>query len=192
MTANPEEITRLLQAASSGDPNAVEALMPLVYDDLRTIAVERRKRWSGDETLGPTALVHEAYLRLIERTGAQWYDRKHFFAVASKAMRQLLLNYAERKRAAKRGGGALVDNEADAADTMSSDRADTIVAVDQLLDKLHALDPQKADIVEARFFGGLENEEIAASLGISARTVQRQWQRARAWMHAALDGLEFA
>jgi RNA polymerase sigma factor (TIGR02999 family) len=192
VTADPQEITRLLQAVSSGDPSAVETLMPLVYDDLRAIAVERRRRWSGDETLGPTALVHEAYLRLIERTGAHWYDRKHFFAVASKAMRQLLLNYAERKRAAKRGGDAHVDHEAEAADTMTSDRADTIVAVDQLLDKLHALDPQKADIVEARFFGGLENEEIAESLGISARTVQRQWQRARAWMHAAMDGLEFA
>lgn len=192
MTAEPHEITRLLRAVSSGDANAVDALMPLVYDDLRAIAVERRKRWTGDETLGPTALVHEAYLRLIDRTGAQWYDRKHFFAVASKAMRQLLLNYAERKRAAKRGGGAAGDNETDVADTMTSERADTIVAVDQLLDKLHSMDPQKADIVEARFFGGLENEEIAESLGISARTVQRQWQRARAWMHAAMDGLEFA
>lgn len=192
MTEPPHEITRLLRAVSSGDPNAVDALMPLVYDDLRVIALERRRRWSGDETLGPTALVHEAYLRLLERTGAHWYDRKHFFAVASKAMRQLLLNYAERKQAAKRGGGAAADNETDVADTMSSERADTIVAVDQLLDKLHSMDPQKADIVEARFFGGLENEEIAESLGISARTVQRQWQRARAWMHAAMDGLEFA
>lgn len=164
--------------------------MPLVYEDLRAIAIQRRKRWSGDETLGPTALVHEAYLRLVERTGARWYDRKHFFAVASKAMRQLLLNYAERKQAAKRGGGVSVSTDVDARDAMTAERADTIVAVDQLLTKLHALDPQKADIVEARFFGGFENEEIAESLGISARTVQRQWQRARAWMHAAMQGLE--
>ena len=166
----------------------MEALIPAVYDDLRIIAAERRRRWSGDDTLGPTALVHEAYVRLIERTGAQWYDRKHFFAVASKAMRQLLLNYAERKRADKRGGGTPHDVDADPPDAMDAERADTILTIDRLLQQLHEHDPQKAGIVEARFFGGLENEEIAEMLGLSSRTVQRQWQRARAWMHASMEG----
>lgn len=190
MTSEQEDITSLLRAVSQGEPGAIEALIPCVYEDLHAIAVERRRQWSGDETLGPTALVHEAYVRLLNRTGAHWYDRKHFFAVASKAMRQLLLNYAERKRAAKRGGDVSHDADADAPDPLSAERAEHIVAMDQILTRLHALDPQKADIVEARFFGGLENEEIAESLGISSRTVQRQWQRARAWMHAAMSGVE--
>lgn len=190
MASAPEDITGLLRAVTDGEPGAVEALMPSVYDDLRVIALERRRRWSGDDTLGPTALVHEAYVRLIERTGAQWYDRKHFFAVASKAMRQLLLNYAERKQADKRGGATPHDADADPADAMNAERADTIITVDRLLRRLHDHDPQKANIVEARFFGGLENEEIAETLGISSRTVQRQWQRARAWMHATMQGLE--
>ncbi len=190
MTSERGDITGLLRAVTDGEPGAIEALMPSVYDDLRAIAVERRRRWSGDDTLGPTALVHEAYVRLIERTGARWYDRKHFFAVASKAMRQLLLNYAERKQADKRGGGDTPhDVDADPADAMDAERADTIITVDRLLRQLHEYDPQKANIVEARFFGGLENEEIAETLGISARTVQRQWQRARSWMHATMQGL---
>ncbi len=184
------DITGLLRAVTEGQPGAIEALMPSVYDDLRAIAVERRRRWSGNDTLGPTALVHEAYVRLIERTGAQWYDRKHFFAVASKAMRQLLLNYAERQLAHKRGGGTPHDPDADPAGVMDAERADTVITIDRLLRQLHEHDPQKADIVEARFFGGLENEEIAETLGISARTVQRQWQRARTWMHATMRGLE--
>ncbi len=186
--AERDDITALLHAVASGDRGAVEALVPLVYDDLHALARARRKRWSGDETLNATALVHEAYLRLVERTQAQWYDRKHFYAVASRAMRQLLLNYAERKRAGKRGGDVVHDPELDPADAMDTNRADTIIAVDGLLEKLHALDPQKALVVEYRFYGGLENEEIAEALGISSRTVQRQWQRARAWLHAALDG----
>lgn len=190
MTSEREDITGLLRAVTDGEPGSVEALIPSVYDDLRAIAIERRRRWSGDDTLGPTALVHEAYVRLIERTGAHWYDRKHFFAVASKAMRQLLLNYAERKQADKRGGGTPHDADADPAGAMDADRADTIITIDRLLGQLHDHDPQKADIVEARFFGGLENEEIAETLGISSRTVQRQWQRARAWMHATMQGLD--
>ncbi len=190
VTSEPEDITGLLRAVTDGEPGAIEALMPSVYDDLRAIAVQRRRQWSGDDTLGPTALVHEAYVRLIERTGARWYDRKHFFAVASKAMRQLLLNYAERKLADKRGGDTPHDVDADPADSMDVERADTIITIDRLLRQLHAHDPQKADIVEARFFGGLENEEIAETLGISSRTVQRQWQRARTWMHATMQGLE--
>ncbi len=185
-----DDITALLHAVTRGEPGALETLMPRIYDDLRAIAIERRRRWSGDDTLGPTALVHEAYVRLLERTGAHWYDRKHFYAVASKAMRQLLLNYAERKHARKRGGGITHDAAADPADTLTAERADAILTVDRLLHELHSLDPQKASIVEARFFGGLDNDEIATTLGISSRTVQRQWQRARAWMHAAMGGLQ--
>lgn len=188
VSSDAEDITGLLRAVSDGAPGAVEALIPSVYADLRAIAVERRRRWSGNDTLGPTALVHEAYVRLIDRTGARWYDRKHFFAVASKAMRQLLLNYAERQHADKRGGATPHEADADPPDAMDAERADTILTIHRLLEQLHECDPRKADIVEARFFGGLENEEIAEMLGISSRTVQRQWQRARAWMHASLKG----
>ena len=184
----PDDITALLRAAAEGDKAAAHKLVPLVYDDLHALARARRSRWNGDETLNATALVHEAYVRLIERTRAPWYDRRHFFAVASRAMRQLLLNYAERRRAQKRGGGQQAVPESDPAAALDTNRADTIVAVDQLLTRLEELDPEKALVVEHRFYGGLDDEEIAKALGISSRTVRRQWQRARAWMHAALDG----
>lgn len=183
-----DDITLLLRAACEGDRAAVEQLIPLVYEDLHRIALARRRQWSGDETLNATVLVHEAYLRILDRTGATWFDRRHFYRVASRAMRQLLLNYAERKRAKKRGGPEAIDAASDPADAMDTNRADTIVAVDQVLDRLAEQDPQKARIVEFRFFGGLDNNEIGEALGLSSRTVQREWQRARAWLHAALDG----
>jgi RNA polymerase sigma factor (TIGR02999 family) len=175
------EVTQLLRAVRAGDQAALERVVPLVYDDLRRLARGRLRRERGAVTLVPTALVHEAYLKLA---GAPLdaADRAHFLALASHAMRQVLVDHARQRRAAKRGGGWARTTLGGLAAAVGLD-ADELLALD---DALAELEPRQREIVECRFFGGMEEREIAAALGVSDRTVRREWTKARAWLHHRL------
>ena len=184
--ADPSDVTRLLNALSTGGASSEveEALYGRVYDELRRIARRRRGQWNGNESLNTTALIHEAYLKL---SGKQDYaGHAHFLAVASKAMRQVLISYAERQAAQKRGGG-LADLPLDEALLVPEERADELVALGEALDRLEAVDGRAARVVECRFFGGLDAEETADALGLSRRTVSRDWAFARAWLYDQLQ-----
>jgi RNA polymerase sigma factor (TIGR02999 family) len=179
------EITQLLQAHARGDADALDRLLPNVYEQLRRIARARLRRERMDHTLSTTDVVHEAFLDLMPLDGVSWRDRAHFFALASRAMRNVLVDHAVRRGAAKRGGGAraVTLDEALAGDARPFD---DLVAVGEALDRLERLDPRQARVVECRFFGGLSLDETAAALGISAATVSRDWTFARAWLHREL------
>jgi RNA polymerase sigma factor (TIGR02999 family) len=179
----PGEVTRLLAAWAAGDAAARERLLPVVYGELRAIARKVFARERGDHTLQPTALVHEAYLKLAGGgTASSFRDRAHFFAVASQAMRQVLVDHARARATRKRGGGAtrlvLVEEEAAAAPSPLAD----VLAIDEAIGRLAARDPDSARLVELRFFGGLTVEETAEVLGVSAPTVKRDWRLARAFL----------
>lgn len=181
MPTPPENVTALLRAWGSGDHEAGERLIPLVYRELRRQAARHLRRERRDHTLPTTALVHETYLRLVGQQ-APWSDRGHFFGVASRVMRQILVDYARRHGAAKRGGGwtrVTLEGRAMAA---VGERDLDLVLLDQGLEELAALDPGKARVVELRFFGGLSLEETAETLGVSASTITREWRMARAWL----------
>lgn len=178
------EITALLRRIQAGDRDAVAELTPLVYDDLKLIAKQQRSKWRGDDTMSVTVLVHDAYMRMIDRTQAEWFSSAHFFAVASRAMRQLLVSYARRRQALKRGGDAAKVTDHHLTD---DDQIDLILSVDQALEQLSGFSEPQARIVEARFFAGLTENEIAASMGVSDRTVRREWTKARAWLRSTLD-----
>jgi RNA polymerase sigma factor (TIGR02999 family) len=185
------DVTRLVDAAAAGDRQAAADLLPLVYDELRKLAAARMAgEWPG-HTLDATALVHEAYLRLVgpEVGGDRPFaGRRHFFAAAAQAMRHILVESARRKRADKRGGGWARD-DADVADLVAPDQADELLAVHDALDRLAAVDPQAAELVHLRYFGGLPIPEAAAVLGIGARSADRLWAFARAWLRRAIaDG----
>jgi len=175
----------VLAAASAGDPAAADRLLPLVYDELRAQAARYLQRERPDHTLEATALVHEAYLRLVDQTRVQWKDRVHFFAVAAVMMRRVLVNHAKARGAAKRGGTGLriTLDESAAADVA---REIDLVALDEALARLADLDPQQARLVELRFFAGLSASEAAGVLGVSERTLHREWAMAKAWLHAEL------
>jgi RNA polymerase sigma-70 factor, ECF subfamily len=178
----PEELTELLRAWAGGDHQAGERLMPLIYGELRRQAAGYRRRERRDHTLPTTALVHEAYLRLIGER-APWSNRGHFFGMAARVMRQVLVDHARRHRAAKRGGGwTRVSLEGMEGSPPARQRDLDLVVLDQALEELAALDPGKARVVELRFFGGLNLEEIAETLGVSASTVTREWRMSRAWL----------
>jgi RNA polymerase sigma factor (TIGR02999 family) len=182
----PDEVNALLAAWSAGDPAALERLLPVVYDELKAIARRLFRRERGDHTLQPTAVAHEAYLRLAGRAGATVHDRTHFLAMASRVMRQVLVDHARAHAAEKRGAGAtrmVLDEELSAGDTAAL--AD-VLAVDEALARLAALDDAQARLVELRFFGGLTIEETAAVLGVSAPTVKRDWRLARAFLNREL------
>lgn len=168
-----------------GDAEAREYLLPLVYSELRKIAAAHLRRERTDNSLQPTALVHEAYLKLVDMNRMEWRDRVHFFALSSRLMRQILVDKSRRDSAAKRGGGVVVlaMNEAIAGQSKHID----ILALDEALNELARVDERKAKVVEMRFFGGLSEEEIGTVLDISARTVKRDWQMARAWLYDALS-----
>ncbi len=180
----PEEVTRLLAAYSRGDREALDKLLPLVYGELRRTAERYLRRERSDHTLQATALVHEAYLKLIDQREVRWQNRAHFFGVAAQAMRRILVDHARGHMAAKRGSGgvklSLEDNE---AAIVSAEKAEEMVALDEALNRLAEIDPQKSRIVELRFFGGLSIEETAEVLGIGTATVIRQWRMARAWLY---------
>jgi RNA polymerase sigma factor (TIGR02999 family) len=181
------EVTRILSAIEQGDPHAAEQLLPLVYDELRRLAAQKLAREKQGQTLDATALVHEAYLRLVggEEQPRSFKDRGHFFAAAATAMRRILIDNARRKRAQKRGGGLQRQPlEAVAAPAPDED----VVALDEALQKLAAQDPLKAQLVELRYFAGLTGEQAAEVLGISPTTADRHWAYARAWLRAEVLG----
>ncbi|KAB8180184.1 sigma-70 family RNA polymerase sigma factor [Lysobacter maris] len=180
------DITRLLQRHHEGDRDAFDRMVPLVYQRLRVIARGQLARAGRrGQTLDTTALVQEAYLQLVDAEGVDWQDRGHFFAICARAMRRILVDYARRRQAAKRGGGAVaVTLEADmvAADSQS----EQVLAIDEALNGLDAFNPRLARVVECRYFAGMTEEETARALDTSLRTVQRDWMRARAWLLKAL------
>lgn len=187
MPPSTGEVTQILAAASRGDGHAAQKLFPLVYDQLRTLAEHYLKDQRPGHTLQPTALVHEAYLKLIGIEDGSWTDRGHFFCVAAVSMRHILVNYAKHKKRLKRGGQR--DRVAvDAALALVEERAIDVVVLDEALTKLATLDPQQARVVELRFFAGLSVEETAKVLGISERTVHREWSTARLWLRAEIAG----
>ncbi len=175
-----EQITRLLHDWSLGDTKAQEALAFLVYRELRNLARNYMRRERPDHTLQATALVHEAYLRLVDQR-SEWKSRAHFFAIAASMMRRILVDHAKQHRTSKRGSG-LPKTRLDDALTVSAEPSVDLVALHDALTGLSQVDPQRSQIVELRFFGGLSNEESAEVLGISPATVQRQWAGARAWL----------
>ncbi len=179
MTDSRQTITALLESHRRGDPDAFDRLIPLVYGDLRRIA--RRQLRHAGATLDTTGLVHEAYLKLVDRTGADWTGRAHFFAVAARAMRQVLIDYARERQALKRGGG-LTPCTLDETSLAVDEQAGALIAIHEAMEGLKALDERLVRVVECRFFAGLSEEETAQALGMAIRTVQRDWMRARAWL----------
>ncbi len=189
--ATSEGVTQLLLKWSKGDKKASEELIPLVYDELRRVAQKYLSRERPDHTLQATALVHEAYLRLVDQTNVDWQDRAHFFGLASQMMRHILVDHARRHRAEKRGGLAQRLTLAEAVSFPAQDDFD-LVALDEALIKLAGLDAEQSRIVEMRFFGGLTIEETATALGVSVATVNREWRLAKAWLLRELSSTDFS
>jgi RNA polymerase sigma factor (TIGR02999 family) len=181
-----QAVTEALVALRNGTPGAMDRLMPLVYEQLRRIAHRQLGSEPTGHTLSTTGLVHEAYLKLVDQKRAQWEDRAQFFAIAAGAMRRVLVDYARRHRAARRGGAAPRPISLDDVDVPITERADVIVALDEALDRLARMDARLAQVVECRFFGGFTEAETAAALAVSQRTVAREWAAARAWLHQEL------
>jgi RNA polymerase sigma factor (TIGR02999 family) len=184
--ASPGSITQLLEAARDGSADALDRLMPLVYSELRAIAHRQLRGERGDHTLSTTALVHEAYLRLLGQTQVDWHGRAHFYAIAARVMRRILVDYARRRGAKKRG--VLPAVPLDDALTVVDDQAELVVALDDALTRLAAFDERQSQVVQYRFFGGLTEEEIATLLGVSTRTVRNDWVKAKGWLHRDLFG----
>jgi RNA polymerase sigma-70 factor, ECF subfamily len=181
MTPAPQEVSQLLRAWSDGDSAAFDKLMPLVYDELRQMAKRYMDRQPAGHTLQTTALIHEAYLRLVDQSEVHWQNRAHFFGVAAKAMRHILVDYARTRQAAKRGG-AVQQVALDEAATVSVEQAAELAALDDALESLAAFDRRKSQVVELRYFGGLTVEETAEVLHVSPETVARDWRLARTWL----------
>jgi len=179
------DVTLLLKQVAAGDRDAVAKLIPLVYRELHQIAEHRFSLERPDHTLQPTALVHEVYLRLVAQRDVNWQNRAHFFAVASRLMRQILVDYARGRLRAKRGGKQL-KLPLDKVIVISPGHCDELLALDESLERLGKLDERQSRIVELRFFGGLSVEETAAVLGVSPRTVKREWSMAKAWLYGLM------
>lgn len=178
------EITDLLLQLRNGDPAAMDHLYPLVYQELRLLAHRQLRFERPGHTLGTTGLVHETYLKLLGNTRLQWQDRAHFLAIAAQAMRRILVDYARHYRALKNGGGLPplpLNQEAAVAE-----RSETLLALDEALERLAVLNLRLSQVVECRYFGGLTAEETAAALGVTARTVERDWAKARGWLYLEL------
>ena len=188
-SVSQQEVTGLLTRWSQGDGAALAELTPLVYEELRRLAHHFMEGQRTDHTLQTTALVNEAYLRLADQTNPNWQSRAHFFAVAARAMHQILVSYARRDRAQKRGGGAL-KVELDEAAIVSPEQSKEIVDLHEALERLAALDSRKAQVVELKYFGGLNYYEMAEVLKISRVTVRRDWDFARAWLHTELHNVD--
>jgi RNA polymerase sigma factor (TIGR02999 family) len=181
-------VTRILSQIEAGDPSAAEQLLPLVYDELRKLAAARLGREDAAQTLTATALVHEAYMRLVDvEQDQQFNSRGHFFAAAAEAMRRILIDNARRKQSRKRGGG-LERRDVDELDVSIPEPPEDVLALDEALNKLHAADKTAAELVRLRFFAGLPIPEAAEILGISPRSADRLWAYARAWLHQEIQG----
>jgi RNA polymerase sigma-70 factor, ECF subfamily len=185
-TPGSQDITELLAAWGGGDQSALERLIPLVYAELKRIARRHMFRESEGHILQTTALVHEAYMKLISSPGAKWQDRAHFFAVSSQQMRRILVDAARSRLRRKRGGDAQVVS-LDDAPALSASRAAEFVALDDALNELSSLDPRRSRVVEMRYFGGMSMEETAAVLNLSPATVLRDWNAAKAWLYTQLN-----
>ncbi|HEX5732815.1 MAG TPA: sigma-70 family RNA polymerase sigma factor [Blastocatellia bacterium] len=184
--ASPPEVTQLLLDWSNGDREALDRLMPVVYDELHRLAARYIARERMDHTLQPTALVHEAYLQLVDQSRVGWQNRAHFFGAAARLMRRILVDHARAHKAAKRGGGEYkvpIDQVAELAEKTDLD----LIALDEALTELAALDEQQCRIVEMRYFGGLSIEETAEVLRISPATVKRHWQIAKGWLYQQMQ-----
>ena len=181
------QITRLLlDWDGAGERDSMDRLLPLVYDELHRIAHRHLALEHVGHTLVTTALVHEAYLRLVDQTRVRWVDRSHFFAVAARVMRRVLVDYARRYRAAKRGAGAR-PVDLDAVEVPLAERSESLIALDEALERLADLNPRLSRIVECRFFAGMTEEETAEALGVTERTVRRDWVKARGWLSRELE-----
>ena len=179
------ELTQILQAVERGEENSSERLLPLVYDELRRLATIKMSRESAHQTLQPTALVHEAWLRLAAAEEAQWQNRGHYFAAAAEAMRRILIERARRRSRLKHGGGQvrLDIQELELADTTPDEK---VLLINEALERFQTEDPEKARVVVLKFFGGLTNREVAESLNVTERTIERQWAYAKAWLFNAI------
>ena len=191
MNSHPEgrpskvEVTQLLIAYGQGDAQALDQLLPAVYSELHRIAMRQMRRERADHTLNATALVHEAYLKLTDQNQISWQNRAHFFAISARVMRQVLISYARKHNAEKRGGGT-PDTLLEGKEIALNDRADELIALDEALTRLSSFDERLALVVEYRFFGGLTIEETAAVLEVSTMTVKRDWNKAKAWLYREL------
>ena len=183
----PEGITELLIDWGQGDQLALEKLLPLVYDELRRLAHNYLRREPAGHTLQPTALVNEAYLKLVGQKRVNWQNRAHFFAISAKLMRRILVDHARQRQAAKRGGSDQQRLSITSAETLIKQPEIDLLALNEALDELAQMDPQQGRIVELKFFGGLSIEETAEVLGISHATVERDWKLARAWLRRQLE-----
>ena len=182
---SPKEVTQLLVEWSHGDKAALDQLIPLVYDELRRLARGYMRREKEGHTLQTSALIHEAYLRLVDQKNVQWHNRAHFFGVAAQLMRRILVDHARSRSRAKRGGKAQMVSLAEPS-AISVELAE-VIALDDALNELAELDPRKSQIVEMKFFGGLTNEEVAEVLKVTSRTVEREWRKAKAWLQRAIS-----
>jgi RNA polymerase sigma factor (TIGR02999 family) len=178
---SPVDVTRLLAECDQGGQKAIERVFPIVYAELRALAARHLDRERRDHTLQPTALVHEAFLKLVDQENQRWQNRAHFFGIAATAMRRILVRHAEARAAAKRGGDRR-RTQLFEAESPFEEPAEDLIALDSALVRLHAIDPRKARLVDLRYFAGLSEEEAAEALGVSVRTVERDWRLAKAWL----------
>jgi RNA polymerase sigma factor (TIGR02999 family) len=179
------EITQILQAVGRGDRRASEELLPLVYDELRRHAAARMAREAAGQTLQPTALVHEAWMRLVGEGDRTWQNRAHFFGAAAEAMRRILIENARRKSRLKHGGDQ-VRLDLDQLELAATTPDEKILLIDEALERLRTQDPEKAQVVVLKFFGGYTNQEVAANLGVTERTIERHWAYAKAWLFQSI------
>jgi RNA polymerase sigma factor (TIGR02999 family) len=186
MSPSPSNVTQMLQDWSNGDQEVLDKLVPVVYEELRHQAARYLRRERPGHTLQTTALIHEAYIRLIDQKSVRWQNRAHFFAIAAQLMRRILVDHARSHHAAKRGGSD-IKLPLEEAMIVSEGREVDLVALDEALEKLAAIDPQQSRVVELKFFSGLSVEETAQVLGISARTVKRDWNVAKAWLRREIS-----
>lgn len=182
----PSEITQMLLELTEGNQEVVNKILPHIYDELRRLAGGYLRRERSDHTLQPTALVHEAYMKLIDQNRVKWKNRAHFFGIAAQVMRRILLDHARKHQADKRGGEAEILPLEEEILVVSHDKSAELIALDDALEALAQLDPQKARVVELRYFGGLSIEETAEVTGVSVPTVNRQWRMAKAWLYSQL------
>ena len=183
-------VTLLLTQLREGNQEAANELVPLVYGELRRMAAAYMQRERPGRTMQATELVHEAYMRLVGGESPPWQNRAHFFAIAAHTMRQVLLDYARRRHAAKRGGSNARKVDIDAELLIAGNTLDNVIAIDEVLDRLAKIDPRQSRMIELRFFGGLSVEEIAEVMGLSAVTVKREWRSAKAWLHREMASVD--